>query len=318
VNVTLPAFARHALDRWVLLHGAEAAAEALPGGRRAAVLSLHEAARTRIDGALGEHGVSALLLVRAAIPIYLEAVVVARSSEAPAAGSSVGDLWARYDDLVGAGLVPAVPESLSGAREHSVAGGPLDAEIAEHGEARIDEAIALAEFLADRVEVRTPRAVRVQRRLRKAALAVVVVALVAEIFVHRPKAASLALHANVVSSSRRVGSGPPLDLTNGKVEPTFAFATKDEPDPWIMIDITPSARISEVMLWNSDDHLDDSLPLQVETSSDGAAWEPAGLVAVHFTPLEPALLKFTTRSARFVRIHRKTGGAIYLTEVEVR
>jgi hypothetical protein len=314
----LPTLARNLLDRWVLLHGAEAQAEALPPGRRAGLVALHEAARTRVDAALGEYGVSALLLARAALPLALEAAVTARSSDPPASGTALATLWEQYDALVSTQLAPAVPASLTPARDHSLSSQTVDAEIAEHGDARIDETLALVAFLLESVELRTPRAIRMQRALRRAAGVLVAAGLLAELIIHRPKGANLALHGSVISSSRRPNSGPPQDLTNAKVEPAAAFATKDEPDPWVTLDLTAPARVSEVTLFNGDDHKDDSLPIRVETSADGATWDPAATQSTPFTQAAPAVLSFTARSARFVRVHGKPNGALFLSEVEVR
>jgi hypothetical protein len=305
------------LDRWVLLRTAEARAELVPTDRRRRVVELHKAARARVDAALGEHGVAALVLVRAAVPLLLEALLVAHAAEAPPVGLPLGELWTRFDDAVAASRVRALPETLGAAREHS-SSTSLDVEIAAHGEGRIDEALSLAAFLSDATEIRSPRAIRVQRVVRAASLIAFGLFLVVELAAHRPKSKSLAIHASVIASSRRPNYGPPQDLVNGTIEPSVAFATKDEADPWITIDLGSAARVSEVTLVNSIDHQDDALPIRIETSADGAAWDPAGLATAHFTPEAPAVVSFTKRSARFVRLHARPGGAFYLNEVEVR
>ena len=317
MNLRLPTFAEHLLERWVLLHDAEAIAVGVTDERRAMSATLYTAARVRTDGALGDHGTTALVLARDAIPLLLAAALTARGPEAPPQGASVAELWDRYDGVVQRGLVPEVPPSLMAARAHSLGQELPDQEIEADGDARVDEAIALATFLEGVVELRTPRAIRVQRRLRQLALIVVAGWLLAEVIIHRPRM-NRALHAPVVSSSRRPGAGPATDLTNGNVEAALAFATKDEPDAWVSIDLVKGAPASEVKLWNSNDHTDDSLPIRVETSVDGVTWEAGGLESAHFTPSDPAIVSFPKRMTRFVRIHAKPGGALYLNEVEVR
>jgi hypothetical protein len=316
VNAPLPLLERP-LDRWVLLRTAEARAALVPTDRRARVVELHEAARARIDAALGEHGVAALVLVRAAIPLLLEALLVAHAVDAPSPGLSASELWGRFDEAVEAARVRALPPALKDAREHSLSAS-LDLEIAAHGEPRIEEALSLAAFLSDATEIRSPRAIRVQRGIRAALLIGAALLLMAELVAHRPKSRNLALHASVIASSRRPNYGPTQDLVNGTIEPSVAFATKDEADPWVTIDLGSAARVSEVTLVNSIDHQDDALPIRIETSADGAAWDAAGLATAHFTPDAPAVVSFTKRSARFVRLHARPGGAFYLNEVEVR
>jgi hypothetical protein len=317
VHLRLPTFAEQLLERWVLLHDAEAIAVAVTDERRAMSATLYTAARVRTDGALGDHGTTALVLARDAIPLLLAAGLTARGPEVPPHGASVAELWERYDDLARRGRVPEVPPSLTAARGHSLSQELPDREIDEDGDVRVDEAIALATFLEGVVELRTPRAIRLQRRLRQLALIVASAWLLAEIIIHRPRM-NRARHTSVVSSSRRPGAGPPTDLTNGTVEPALAFATKDEPDAWVNIDLVRTAPASEVKLWNSNDHTDDSLPIRVETSVDGVTWEAGGLQSTHFTPSDPAVVGFPKRMTRFVRIHAKPGGALYLNEVEVR
>jgi len=318
VPIPLVGVVQQALDPWLMLRSAEAAAEAMPAGRRATVMGLRADGDRRFDAALGERGVPALILARTCVPYYLEAAVTARGSEASPEHANVAQLWGSYDEIVRAGLLPEVPVRLAPARRRAIEERAAEAEVAVHGEACIDEALELASFLAGAIEMRTPRAVRLERTLRKAVVVTVALFALGEGVMLLPKSASLALHASVVSSSRRPDSGPPQDLTNGKIEAGTAFATKDEADPWVTIDLGPPARVSEVTLVNSEDHLADSLPLRVETSSDGTTWDAAGEQTKPFSPAEPGVLTFTARSARFVRIHGHHGGAIYLNEVEVR
>ncbi len=321
-HVPLPGSDPHTLDCWLLLRAAETAAEALPEARRASAVALHAAGATRVDAALGQRGVPALVLARAAVTCFLEAAVTALGAEAPQDGGQLaaplGALWEQYEALAADGRVPPVPASLAAVRAHTVAGQTPDDEIAAHGDGRVDECLALARFLEGAVELRTPGRIRAERKLRIAAAVGLVVFLVAELIIHRPRSRSLALHAPVTASSRRPGLGPPEDLTNGKVETNAAFGTKDEPDPWITVDLGAVSRISEVTLVNGDDHEDDSLPLRVETSADGKAWEAAASATSHFTQAAPAELRFAKRGARFVRVHGRPGGALYLSEVEVR
>lgn len=306
------------LDRWVLLRSAEARAEALPDTRRARVATLRKAGDVRRDGALGGRGVAALILARAAVSLYLEALVTARSEAPLPDGRNTGALWAVYDALVERGDVRALPASLEGVRIETSTSTSPDDDVARRGDATVDDNLELCAFLARHLDVRTPGRIRVARRLRQAGLALVALFLLGKAAAHLPKSANVAVHAPVVASSRRPGCGPPLDLTNGKIEPAAAFCTKDEPDPWVMLDFVNPRRVREVTLVNSPEHEDDSLPLRVETSVDGATWMPGAAQTAHFNAASPAVVSFSTRDARFVRIHGRGGGAIYLTEVEVR
>jgi hypothetical protein len=314
----LPGFTERALNRWVFLRDEEAAALALSPDRRPKVLALHRAGDLRADAAMGEPAVAALILARAAIDCHLEAVVVAHSLPGDSAESPPGGLWAQYGRNVAEGRTRPLPASLEEARQRAIAPAQTpDEEIAVAGEARIEEALALAAFLAGSVEVRPAGHVRLLRALRTVGLAAVVLLFLAEAVIHRPVSHDLALHAAATSSSRRPGAGAPSDLTNGLTKAGVAFSTKDEADPWVALDLGSVKDVSTVTLRDGDDHQDDGLPLRVETSAEGLRWEPAGAQASHFAPASPAVLSFKARPARFVRIHGRAGGAIYLNEVEV-
>jgi hypothetical protein len=303
------------LDRLLILRSREVAAEALPDDRRADAARLHRRASARVDSAMGQRGPAALMLARSAIPLYLDAAFVARGAELgdePPAGA-----WERYDALVDVGALPALPPNLALAREHALADLSPEDEHAEFGEARTDEALSLATFLGDAVEVSTPRAVRIERILRIAGAVLLCVLVAAATKRAGPKPQNHALHAAVTMSSHRAGFGPPGDLTNGKVAPEAGIATNDEPDPWVTIDLGAPVRVSDITLMGNDDHQEDQLPLRVETSGDGEKWDPATWHKTSFSVGAPAVMSFSSRTARFVRIHGRPGGALYLHEVEI-
>ncbi len=306
------------LDRWLLLRSREAAAAALPEDRRSAAARLHAAGRARVDAALGERGAPSLLLARDGVRCFLEAALAARAPDPAPAGLPAGELWERYDVLVEEGRLPPLPPAFAEARDHSVSPARPDDEIAAHGEGRIEETLALAAFLASAVETRSPRSIRVERLLRFAGAALLCTVVVGGARAMRPRPPNRALHAAVTMSSRRTTSGPALDVTNGKVVPEAGIATNDEPDPWVQIDLGQPFRVSEITLMNANDHQDDLTPLRAETSLDGNAWQPAATREASFSAEAPAVLSFRARDARFVRVHGRPAGAIYLHEIEVR
>lgn len=318
VNSSIVGPLHRTLDAWFCVRRAEIAAEALPPTRRPRVSALRKVADARFAAAVERRGADALILARASLAAILAAVLSAEADLDGVEGASLSAMWKLFDGLVASGLRSPLPAALAPAREASAAGQSSEDEVLQHGERRIVDCLDLVRFLAASVETRPIWRLRLRRRLVQVTLGSIGLALALEGLTLLADGPNLAVRATVVSSSRRAGSGPPSDLANGKVEPTFAFATKDEPDPFVTLDLTTIAEVAEVTLINSDDHQDDSLPFRVETSVDALTWEPAAIWATHFSPAAPAVLAFHRRSARFVKIHGKTGGALYLTEVEVR
>jgi hypothetical protein len=307
-----------ALDRWLFLSAREAAAAAIPVDRRARVRALHAAGRKRYDDALGTIGGTALVLARASVACFLEAVVVARSASEPREGESVEALWALHSTMVDRGQLAPLPARYADARMQSTSRALADLEVASLGDARIDEALALADHLASSVEAHSPAWVRGERAARFGLLLLFAAFLGKEAAPHRPRSPSFCLHATVAASSRRPENGPPESLTNGTVEPTLAFATREEADPSVTVDLVIPRTVSAVWLWTSDDHPDDSLPLRVETSADGDTWQAGATSKDRFSSSDPAVLSFARRPTRYVRVHGRPGGALYLNEVEVR
>jgi len=318
VDFPLVGFVKRILDRWIVLRSAERMAEAVPAARRERVAEVALAGDNRWDAALGERGVAGLILARSAIPCFLEAIVTARGDEPPPPGAGVALLWDLYETVAARGAAPRVPLKLEPTRELTRGAQTPEQEISEHGERRIDETLALGRFLSGVIETRTPRRIRVERWLRTFAFVAFSLfageRIVARIF----WPPNLILHGPAAGSSRRPGSGPVQDLTNGVIEKGTAFATRDEPDPWVMFDVIVPHRMSEVKVFPGDDHHDDAFPLRVETSPDSLTWEPGALQTKHAGPTQPIVIPFPARTTRFIRIHGKGPGALYLNEVEVR
>jgi F5/8 type C domain len=317
VSSTVSIYAKDVLERYVLLRQVEKAAAARPRDFRALARVRKRAGRERLEAALGARGAVGLVLARAAVTLFLEAAVALRTGATPEDERTPVGLWSLYDDLVAKGDARPLPLSLVPAREACRDDASPDDQIALHGDGLVDLVLALATFLEDEADLRTPLHVRLERFVR-IAVVLLGVALFVDLAAHVLAKPNVALHAPVVTSSRRPGAGGPEALTNGDVEHASVFATKDDADPWVRVDLPAVSRVASVTVFDGDDHQDDSLPLRIETSVDGAAWEAGGNWAAHFTPASPAKVTFAARDARFIRVHGHPGGALYLSEVEVR
>jgi hypothetical protein len=193
---------RRALDRWILLGSAEARAEALPVSRRARAARLFVGARARRDAALAERGVAALILARSAVHAYLD-VVATLTADAPPEAATMDTLWTLHDTAVANGRLPPLSATFDEARRCSLVVQPYDDEVAEHGELRTDEALALVAYFAHWIDLRSPRRIRLERRARQLSLSVAVALVFAVTLQRRPHAPSVSMHAAAVTSSRR-------------------------------------------------------------------------------------------------------------------
>src|SRR5512133_533828 len=124
-----------------------------------------------------------------------------------------------------------------------------------------------------------------------------------------------ALNATVqLSSSFRPDVYPPAALVNGDKE-TLGIHTAGEAHPWALIDLGAVRRIHRVVVDNRKDVPGRSFPLQIETSSDGAKFEPYARREGEF---KTWVAKGPSTRARYVRLTLiQPLATLELSEVEV-
>jgi hypothetical protein len=314
-------------DSLLLLRGAERRAAALPEDRRARARELCRTADgLRLAASqLAQDGrpVAAAVLFREAAALLVGAISVVASAgggewEPPPAAEA----FERYDRLVVAGDAPALPPAQAGARalleqadvlglERAFENAPVDA---------LAGPADLVAFLRAQVEIRTPPAIRAQRRARIGALVILAVLGLVVLVRHIRAPGNLARGKPVTASSVRASSGPPSSVVNGSVESNvYAFATNDDPDPWLTVDLLQPHPLRSVLVYNrGDGGFDKMLPFSLEISADGHVWRSVGRQTTPFSQSEPATFSLAGDVARYVRVHGTPGHAVCLNEIEVR
>jgi hypothetical protein len=173
-----------------------------------------------------------------------------------------------------------------------------------------------ASFLARGVEARSLVNVRATRWGRIAALGVVasyaVLSTAAAIWL--PK--NVALERPVHPSSTRHGDGH--ELVDGEVATVPGVLTNVEDSPSATIDLGEPYTLDKVRVYNRiDQAFDDSLPLAVEISLDGAAYKMLERRDAHFSADPPWVITAHHEPARYVRLKVLKHGYLALSEVEV-
>jgi hypothetical protein len=173
-----------------------------------------------------------------------------------------------------------------------------------------------AAMLAGRVEARSLINVRATRIGRLAALVVIGVysigAAAAAAWLPRNVARDKPVH---LSSSRR---GDGKELVDGEIATVPGVYTNVEESPSATIDLGDVFAIDQIRVYNRIDHaFDDSLPLDVELSTDGLKFKPLARRDDHFSADPPWIVTVHHEPARFVRVRVLKRGYLALSEVEV-
>jgi hypothetical protein len=110
----------------------------------------------------------------------------------------------------------------------------------------------------------------------------------------------------------------PEQLTCGNGRTSIFFHTRDEPEPWVELDLGPAARFSEVVVHNRRDGdrfvLDRAVPLILEVGDDQKAWRTLGRRDESFGTWR---VRFEPTSARYVRLRSPRTTMLHLDGVEV-
>lgn len=117
------------------------------------------------------------------------------------------------------------------------------------------------------------------------------------------------------------GLGPPAGGVDGKIQGSFGFHTKEEPNPWFQVDLGGAFTLTEARIYNRLDCCSErARTLRVLLSSDGANWR---LAYAHNGTIfggqdgRPLVVNLQGTSARYVRLQLAETNYLHLDEVEI-
>ncbi len=173
-------------------------------------------------------------------------------------------------------------------------------------------------MLRRRVESRTLVAVRGTRWGRLAAVTVLVLwgALAVAKAKLLPKNIAFGKPVHPSSLAEALPSGP--ELVDGDTGDSYAFKTREEDSPNVVIDLEGIYWIDTIKVHNRvDGWFDDCLPLVLEVSRDGNNWDEVARRDRHFDANPPWVVEAGGRGARMVRLRVARHSSLALSEVEV-
>jgi hypothetical protein len=301
------------IGEFFLLRRAEAVARGYSPAQRERVVA-HRCAGDRRARAARRSGdpVSSAVLYREALLFY------ARADEALGDGASRVDALALRLPPPPADAVDPAPAADAARVQSAVAASdPLYFDELEDEElgrvvAAFERAIPGARGLVETRSLLHIRAARIGR----AAACLFLCAVAAFHLVDAKLRPNVALGKPVTISS--FFGGKPAALVDGDIGTSYAIATAGQENAWLCVDLQRPYRLREVDVFNRvDGWFDDALPLVLETSADGVAWEVIARRDTTFSASPPWRSRFDGPVARFVRIRSLTRTALALSELAV-
>ena len=102
------------------------------------------------------------------------------------------------------------------------------------------------------------------------------------------------------------------------IENEFGAHTKDEDNPWVMIDLGHKTALGTIRVYNRDDGWQEqAIPLDVEISDDDKVYTSIAHRDQMFTQEYPWRIRCTESQPRFVRFRAPRHTTLCLSEVEI-
>jgi F5/8 type C domain len=315
--------AREAVREFFLLEKAQEKVTALGASRRDTVRSYYEAAQRRLNVAQDLRGPAqtpaALALYRLGSHFLAVAYLTARGQASiDLASVSVEDTFEALERAFEAEGVNVPPE-YSRARPMLVSPDPLDLDrlSAEEAAFRVEELEATSRWLTSLIEARSPSELKWIRFFRATIMVVGTVFLLVMLVLRLVAPKNLALDKPVASSS--VGfSTQAAGAVDGSKSGGYGFHSQLEESPWLTIDLGRPCTVSRIEVFGrGDGHYDQSIPLALEVSDDGATYQQIALRSEPFSEAAPWVVKPTALVTRYLRLKTMKQGYLVLGEVEV-
>ncbi|MDP9036167.1 MAG: discoidin domain-containing protein [Myxococcota bacterium] len=322
MSLTAASGVRGALREYFLLERAEQRSVALTPSQREAVRAYYDAAARRLSVAGTLRGPSqtpvAIALYREAWMFLVHALMISRDAAAEPRDLSRAAAFDRMDSALLANEAK-VPAELDAARALLTSSDPLLADRLPPEEAsQAADALETAlRWLLHHVEARSPRAVKVTRVARLGvAIASAIVLLVGGL-IWGLSPTNVALHKPTRSSPPSWNTAPE-GAVDGEKNGTFGFHSVEEDSPSLTIDLLRPHKIMRVKVFGrGDGYNDQSIPLALEVSDDGAVFRKIAERTEAFSEADPWVVEVSPLVTRFVRLRTERHSVLVLSEVEV-
>jgi hypothetical protein len=303
-----------------LLERAERSARSLSETQSRAMRAYYDAGMRRLRVAQDLRGPeevqTSLSLYRQGTLLLAQAALLARDEHADVASLDVATALAQ----VSAALPPSdVPANLPEASAILSSTDPLlfDRMPVEAAAGEAEKLESVAEWLASRTDPRSRSQIRVSRVLRLGVTVAVALGLLVWVIVRVTAPVNLAKGKTVAASSVAFASSAE-GVTDGVKDGRFGLHTESQMNASATIDLGKDVAISKIKVFGRGDCcFEQSIPLDLDVSSDGVAFQNIAKRTTAFSESDPWVVTPSGVVARHVRLRTEAQAFLVLSEVEV-
>jgi hypothetical protein len=306
-----------------LLEKAEQKLAAVEASRREVVRNYYEAGNRRLNVAQDLRGPAqtpaALTLYRQGSHFLALAYLASRDrASLDPASISLEDTFRDLERAMEAdGLI--VPQAYKQSRSMLVSSDPLELDRLSSEEAarRVEELEVTSRWLSGLIDARSPAQLKWMRVFRIGTVAVSTLAVLVWVVVRLTAPKNLALDKPATASSYMFGTVA-AGAVDGWKNGTYGYHSLIEDSPMLTIDLGRPYAISRIKVFGrGDGYYDQSIPLALEVSDDGATFQQIALRGEPFSEYDPWVIQPAGVVTRHIRLKTMRHSYLVLGEVEV-
>ncbi len=315
--------ARDGVREFFLLEQAEKKSKALSPAQREAIRLYHEAAGRRVTIAGDLRGPvqtpAALSLYQQANLFYALAYLLSKDAGLEPAALRPDEAFRKLDEAIAVDALEP-PETFHRARATLMDADPLQLDRLPFEEAnqRIDELQAASRWLAQLLDPRTLGEIKRARVFRILVGAVAALVLLFSLVNRLITPKNLARDKPATASSYMFATAA-SGAVDGSRTGLYGFHSQLEDSPWLVIDLGKAHAITKIKVFGrTDGYFDQSVPLALEASEDGADYRQLTTREESFSDYDPWVIKpAPTVVTRYLRLRTLRRSYLVLGEVEV-
>jgi hypothetical protein len=314
---------REWIREFFLLEQRERMIGARTPSQRQAIRSYHDAASRRLSVASDLRGPTqspaALALYRQGALFLVLGNLAARDADLDPSSLTADDAYRRFDDALAADRSDP-PSEYARVKPLLLSADSLELDRLSVDEAarRVEELNIATSWLAGLLDPSSPAEIKVRRVARIAVVALGTVAFLFWIGVRLFAPKSIARGKPVQASSVIVATAPASGAVDGEKNGAFGFHSALEDSPWLSIDLGQSCNITKIKVFGrGDSDFGQSVPIALEVSDDGTAYQEISRRADPFSEDNPWVITPPSLTTRFIRLHTLRHSYLVLSEVEV-
>jgi len=296
------------------------AARAIP--QRQSIRAYYDSGLRRLKAAQvlrgSELAPASLSLYRQATFLLSIAFLISKDESIDPDALTLEATFSRLDAALAEEQRPA-PPGLEFCRPYLVSNDPLALD--KMGPDQLDDVTAKLEVatksLAELVDPRSPRHLKIVSVLRIGATALLICALIIAVVLKLTEPKNIAFHRPATSSSTFLTTSP-SQAVDGVKDGRFGFHSAEEDSPWWTVDLGKPFVLTRIKVYGRGDCcFEQSVPMALELSDDGTSFREVAKRTSLLSEADPWVVHPASNVGRFVRLRVLRKSYLVLSEVEV-